>query len=155
MKTRMVWLGIGATALLLWGCPGEEENYDWDNDGVVDDQDCAPQDSSVFPGATEHCSDETDNDCDGYIDLEDPECGECEGAGISVRYDCGDLTLEGCCDGETLYWCENNYICTLECYEVAPYCGWHTGGQYIYDCNTPGDPAPDNDPPMECPPGIP
>ncbi|MCB9763478.1 MAG: hypothetical protein H6739_27170 [Alphaproteobacteria bacterium] len=41
--------------------------FDRDGDGVVDAEDCAPDDATVFPGNTEDC-DGVDDDCDGAVD---------------------------------------------------------------------------------------
>jgi hypothetical protein len=71
------------TLLLLatLGCRNKDEvNYDSDpevvdsdapadadGDGSLDEDDCAPDDPSVFPGATETCN-EIDDNCDGQVD---------------------------------------------------------------------------------------
>lgn len=55
-------------ALLLasmLGCPGSDACFDFDEDGWCDDNDCDPEDASVNGAASEDCSDEKDNDCDG------------------------------------------------------------------------------------------
>ncbi len=44
---------------------------DSDGDGVPDDEDCAPLDAAVYPGATDAC-DGLDNDCDGQLDEDAP-----------------------------------------------------------------------------------
>jgi len=45
---------------------------DVDGDGVIAEADCDDQDAAVFPDAHERC-DGVDNDCDGLIDLDDPD----------------------------------------------------------------------------------
>jgi len=53
---------------------------DYDGDGYMKPAytsiniDCNDGNSSMYPGATEVCDDGYDNDCDGDIDNEDPEC---------------------------------------------------------------------------------
>ena len=70
-----------ATVLTLCLSPAacqDERLFDYDGDGVVDDDDCAPNDPDVYPGHGEKgddCFDGVDNDCDGMTDDEDEECG--------------------------------------------------------------------------------
>jgi chitodextrinase len=49
--------------------------------GICGPIDCDDFDKAVNPGATEACGDDIDNDCDGAIDIADPECngGDCLG----------------------------------------------------------------------------
>ena len=68
--------------------------------------------------------------------------------GTALQQGCGNLSLEGCCDGEDLYWCEGGWVCYLDCL-ASPSCGWQPTGPF-YDCSTDGQPAPGNNPPMAC-----
>ncbi|MBI5754835.1 putative metal-binding motif-containing protein [Candidatus Peregrinibacteria bacterium] len=55
----------------------EEKPVDKDNDGYSEaDGDCDDGDAAIHPGADENCSDGKDNNCDGYIDGSDPQCGK-------------------------------------------------------------------------------
>jgi formate-dependent nitrite reductase cytochrome c552 subunit len=47
---------------------------DGDGDGYCDPEDCDDSNSDVNPGAMEICDDGIDNDCDGLIDGDDPDC---------------------------------------------------------------------------------
>ncbi len=60
--------------LILTGCGGVEAAIDFDDDGVRDQDDCAPADPQIFPGADELCDDGVDNDCDGDVDEADGDC---------------------------------------------------------------------------------
>ncbi len=74
-------------------CDGEDNDCDGDmplaekdvdNDGFVEcnssglipDNDCDDNDESINPGAPENCNDGKDNDCDGYSDCDDSDCGD-------------------------------------------------------------------------------
>jgi len=72
------------------------------------------------------------------------ECSE----GTTLGYGCGSYTTSGCCSGDVVLWCENNWACRLSCLS-EPTCGWNAAISR-YDCGTSGDPAPNNDPPMDC-----
>ncbi len=54
---------------------------------------------------------------------------------------CQGIKREGCCDGNTLKYCEDGKLKTLAC-KLNPRCGWLPNGQ-LYDCGTSGtaDPA--------------
>ena len=64
---------------------------DADSDGFVAEagcgtaQDCNDNDKSISPGAPEVCDDIADNDCDGLINCNDPDCS-------------GDLACQNCSD---------------------------------------------------------
>ena len=96
----VVSLGV---LLGLSGCHESSPNFDFDHDGVVDEDDCAPEDPTVFPGADEVC-DGKDNDCDTEVDEGFPDN---DGDGIpTCAGDCNDNdpeTFPGAdelCDGE-------------------------------------------------------
>jgi len=66
-----------STSLLTTACGSDEEKdpagpVDEDGDGFNVDEDCDDQDATVYPGAPEDC-DTKDNDCDGLVDLDDPD----------------------------------------------------------------------------------
>ncbi len=70
--TRMLVLSM----FCLLGCKGGVEDsgqgpVDLDHDGWVETDDCDDENASVHPGASEVC-DGIDNDCDGYVDDDDP-----------------------------------------------------------------------------------
>jgi hypothetical protein len=61
---------------------------------------------------------------------------------------CGNVTFEGCCDGETLKYCENNQLKTGSC-SSNPECGWDSQNQY-YNCQTDGGEDPSGNNPKNC-----
>jgi len=63
---------------------------------------------------------------------------------------CGDLTWRGCCDGQTLRYCEGGAVKTKDCGK-DPICGWKTsGGNGFYDCGTTGAAEPSGQLPRAC-----
>ena len=60
-------------------CDDDPPPFDADGDGVPDDEDCAPNDGAVYPGAPELCWNDLDNDCDGDVDE------GCHVGGVLVR----------------------------------------------------------------------
>lgn len=52
----------------------DEGSVDADDDGYGEENDCDDFDNAVNPGEDEICSDDIDNDCDGYIDGLDFDC---------------------------------------------------------------------------------
>lgn len=82
MKVGLVGLvfvvGLLAPGGASAACGGTAEGGDdCDLDGVtLDGRDCDDADPEVYPGASEICGDEVDNDCDGLIDS---DCTEVPG----------------------------------------------------------------------------
>jgi len=80
-----------------------------------------------------------------------PSGAECGGVGNAQVYSnsCGtDYSYEGCCDAQLLFWCQGGIVCVLDCGQ-NPQCGWDNA-QSLYNCGTAGNPAPGNNPAMEC-----
>ena len=79
---------------------------DSDGDGWADDEDCAPEDPSVYPDAVELCND-VDDDCDGAVDEDaadaqdwyDDDDGDGYGEGEAVR-SCDALSGHSLQDGD-------------------------------------------------------
>ena len=61
---------------------------DFDQDGVVDGQDCDPEDATIYPGANDPIGDQIDQNCDG-VDGVDSD-GDGFGAGGGENDDCND-----------------------------------------------------------------
>ena len=81
-------------------------------------------------------------DCGGHTQP-DPSCvnpWNCPGECVP----CGNIVYEGCCDGQTLTWCECGCIRTIDCSQNTPpgdTCGWLTDPGF-YDCGQlDGDPS--------------
>ena len=82
-------------------------------------------------------------------------CNNCD-TGCTYEYDpnatvvdgCGDVTYAGCCDGDTLTWCEDAQIETIACGENGTTCGWQAENGF-YNCDQTGeDPSGAN--PIDC-----
>jgi len=73
--------------LLLSGCVagGSGTAYDFDGDGVQDQDDCDPADPSVYPGATDPYGNDIDEDCDGA----DGDASDLDNDGEPNETDCG------------------------------------------------------------------
>ncbi|NCF96894.1 MAG: hypothetical protein GWP21_03140, partial [Euryarchaeota archaeon] len=55
----------------------DDDLVDNDNDGYDETQDCDDNDPWIYPDNPEEEIDGLDNDCDGLVDYEDDNCGEC------------------------------------------------------------------------------
>jgi hypothetical protein len=63
---------------------------------------------------------------------------------------CGDITYQGCCEGEVLKWCEDNEVHEGDCTAAGkPSCGWNSGAGY-YDCGMDGSADPSGNYPKTC-----
>lgn len=73
--------------------------------------------------------------------------------------DCGAVSYEGCCDGDTLYYCDSGYLTSINCQSATEYhgtCGWYAeDGEAFYDCvdESVASAEPSGAHPMECPEG--
>jgi agmatine/peptidylarginine deiminase len=66
-------------------------------------------------------------------------CGaqdQCESGQCVADNECGDVNHTGCCDGGTLFWCEDNQLKTKDC-GSSELCGWD-GQNDIYNCQFSG-----------------
>jgi MYXO-CTERM domain-containing protein len=63
--------------------------------------------------------------------------------------ECGEIGIEGCCDGTTLRYCQEGQLKSVSC-GLNPTCGWFAMGQY-YDCGTQGASDPTGTYPRVCP----
>ena len=74
-------------------------NYYPESELIATTGDCDDGDDMVNPGMEEMCDDDLDNDCDGLVDLSDPDCGGGDGDGDGWTVAAGD-----CDDGNhTIY----------------------------------------------------
>ena len=84
-------------------------------------------------------------------------CGDCTGdqtceAGVCtdpVPDPCQGYSFQGCCDGQTVIWCEDEEVFDFDC-GAGGGCGWDADTQ-SYDCSTSGGADPASVHPKECP----
>ena len=74
--------------LLFAACGGDGDLYDFDGDGSLDGEDCAPEDPLIYPGATEVLNNDVDENCDG-VDGNDRD-GDGYAADSGSELDCDD-----------------------------------------------------------------
>lgn len=154
-------VACAAALLLVSGCllppdrpceevpPGQagscSDGDDDTSDGVSDDDDTHAADDDTASASDD---DFQPDDDDSQPADDDTSADTCAGDGQPVHEGCDTISWEGCCDGESLYWCENGWVCVMDCSE-NPSCGWDSK-QSFYNCGTGGDAAPGNDPPLDC-----
>ncbi len=99
------------------GCRVVEADYDYDEDGWDDQDDCGPQDDTIYPGAYDPYGDDIDQNCDGmdgvdtdqdgfpkkdpdYLgDFEDWDCNDSDPDIYPGAPDLGDDGADSNCDG--------------------------------------------------------
>ncbi len=86
-------------------------------------------------------------DCCGDVCDSCPELSGCGGGGGGGGA-CGNVTYEGCCEGELLKYCEGGQLKTIDCNQ-NPSCGWQAEGNF-YDCATSGGQDPSGASPKSC-----
>ena len=84
----------------------------------------------------------------GYACNGDWSCYPSGGGTVDPPQGCGDIDYTGCCDGQTLQWCEEGVLKTINCGQ-KPQCGWE-GASGFYNCGTDGKADPSGDNPLLC-----
>ena len=73
---------------------------------------------------------------DGSSDPAGKAPRSCSATAPDATMSCGSFTSEGCCDGQTLKYCENGQVKVSDC-TTSPKCGWDAASNF-YDCGTKG-----------------
>jgi hypothetical protein len=113
----------------VWGFMKPDYGSDWDGDGYSESEgDCDDVDFNVNPAAVEGiewltgCLDQVDNDCDGFIDLEDEGCFDLQRTipetGIVDCYS-DTATIECPLEGDPFYGQDAQYPTTPMSYKVS------------------------------------
>ncbi|MDP6943336.1 MAG: hypothetical protein QF464_04230, partial [Myxococcota bacterium] len=108
--------------------------------------------SACVAVCTPNCGGNTcgDDGCEG-------SCGDCAQGQTCEAGQCQDppgdpcegYSFEGCCDGQTVIWCEDDEVLDFDCNPEGG-CGWDAETD-AYDCSTDGQPDPSGQNPMACP----
>lgn len=128
----------------------------------VDSFCCTGWDNLCTEECTTKCPNECTNTCvSNCVNKEcgddgcGKQCGTClDGKTCDANFKCvaqtgcGNITWEGCCSGNTLKYCENNAVKTIDCTQ-QPSCGWKAEQSY-YDCGTSGGSDPSGAHPKNC-----
>ncbi len=77
-------------------CTDADKDGYYKENGCGSDPDCNDTNAGINPGAAEDCDDGKDNDCDGLIDCDDPDCDavcnpctDADGDGFFAEANCG------------------------------------------------------------------
>jgi len=122
--------------------------YDCGTKGGEDPDGAFPLDCLEY--CVPDCEDKAcgDDGCEG-------SCGECDGGevcaeGACVPDPCEGIGYVGCCDGNTLRWCDDGAAFEKDCSAMTGSCGWAEKGAE-YNCGTPGGEDPSGEHPRPCP----
>jgi MYXO-CTERM domain-containing protein len=87
-----------------------------------------------------------DGQCIEYGDCCPDVCEACPD--ICAGPSCDSVGWQGCCDGDSVVWCQDGELKTEDC-SGSPSCGWNAAGGY-YDCKTAGGADPSGEYPLVC-----
>ena len=93
-----------------------------------------------------------DADALGKVQCGDGTCGAgeaCDNGVCAATGPCGGYTYQGCCEGQTVIWCEDDEVLQFDCGADGG-CGWDASTS-AYDCSTDGAADPDGVYPKACP----
>ncbi len=97
-------------------CTDADKDGYYKENGCGSDPDCNDTNAGINPGAAEDCDDGKDNDCDGLIDCDDPDCDavcnpctDADGDGFFAEANCG--TIVDCNDNDASINPDTDEIC--------------------------------------------
>jgi len=122
--------------------------YDCGTKGGADPDGVLPLDCMAY--CVPDCTDRVcgSDGCDG-------SCGECDEGDVCIDHacvpdPCAGVDFFGCCDGETLRWCQDGASFEKDCTKMTGLCGWSAKwGEY--NCGTEGGEDPSAAHPKPCP----